>query len=218
MIGVQEEKNIYLSNFLQFEKELAADGNSPVHRLRKAAMKRFTELGFPTTRNEDWKFTNVASIARVPFRLADRQDNALSDLELKRVAPRIGECHRLVFMNGHYVSELSSAGLGRNLAAFLDIHPEWVEPYLARYADYDNHAFTALNTAFLRDGAFLHIPKGEVIERPIHLVFLSTASGEPAVCHPRTLIVAGESSQATIVESYLGTEDSEYFTNAVTEI
>src|SRR6516162_1640154 len=105
MIGVQEEKNTYLSEFSRFEKELAEHPDSSVHRLRRAAIKRFTELGFPTTRNEDWKFTNVAPIARVPFRLAQRQDKALTELELKRLGPRIGECHRLVLVDGHYVRE-----------------------------------------------------------------------------------------------------------------
>jgi Fe-S cluster assembly protein SufD len=106
------------------------------------------------------------------------------------------------------------ASLGRNF----ETNPEQVEPHLAQYASYRGHAFTALNTAFLEDGAFVSIARGKVVEEPIHLLFLSTTHGEGAVCHPRSLILAGEGSQATVIESYVGTGDDVYFTNAVTEI
>ena len=87
-----------------------------------------------------------------------------------------------------------------------------------RYARFQSHAFVALNTAALEDGAFIVLPRNAVVEEPIHLLFVSTADGHPTVSHPRTLILAGENSQATIVESYAGPKASVYFTNAVTEI
>jgi len=105
-----------------------------------------------------------------------------------------------------------------SLAVALSTHRELMGPHLARYANYEEHAFTALNTALMRDGAFVNIPDGKVVEEPIHLLFLSIAGREPTVSHSRNLIVVGKNSQATIVESYVGLGDKVYFTNAVTEI
>src|SRR5581483_5050263 len=97
--------------------------------------------------------------------------------------------------------------------------PASVEGYLGRVAGFEQHAFTALNTAFLEDGAVVVIGKNRIVEEPIHLLYVGAApDGEPVVFHPRTLIVAGENSQATVIESYVGTEGGVYFANAVTEV
>ena len=96
--------------------------------------------------------------------------------------------------------------------------PELVQQHLARYADYESNAFTALNTAFVHEGAFVHIPKGVQVENPIRLLFLTTSENEETVAHPRVLIVAGEDSKASIIEAYKGVSDGQYFTNAVTEV
>jgi Fe-S cluster assembly protein SufD len=93
-----------------------------------------------------------------------------------------------------------------------------LEPYLARYARYQDHSFVALNTAFIEDGAFVSIPSGKIVEEPIHLFFVSTAAGEATVSHPRNLILVGNDSQVTIVESYVGLNHGVTWTNAVTEI
>jgi Fe-S cluster assembly protein SufD len=225
MIDVQEEKNTYLANFSRFEREAGAGGPPGLHRLRKAALKRFTELGFPTLRNEDWRFTNVAALAQIPFKLASRpHEHGLMVEQLERAGLPAGNYPRLVFVNGWYAPELSARGtlpegvtVG-SLAQALETHPEWVEPHLARYARHQDLAFTALNTAFIRDGAFVRVPKGTVVEEPVYLLFVTTTAGEASVAHPRNLILAGESSQLTLVEAYLGLEDEVYFTNAVTEL
>jgi Fe-S cluster assembly protein SufD len=222
MIDVMAERDLYLSTFAQFEK--APSGNAPpwVHHLRKEAIERFAELGFPTLHDEEWRFTPVTPLARVPFQLAGRDRPALSSERLAQLAPDAGDAHRLVFMNGHFAEGLSSisglSGTAASLAAALQAHPDRLQPHLARHARFDEHPFVALNTAFLRDGALLLIPKGMVVEKPIHLVFVSTAPGQPTVSHPRNLVVLGENSQATLVESYVGSEGEVYFTNAVTEV
>jgi Fe-S cluster assembly protein SufD len=225
MIDVKEEKNIYLSNFARFEKESAGNGRPWLDRLRKAAMKRFTELGFPTSRNEDWKFTSVAPIAKIPFRPIVSSDNdRVTSEPLAEAGHTIDDAIQLVFINGHYAPGVSSLPrlpdgvIVTGLAAALHEHTELIEPHLARYAAYREHAFTALNTAFIRDGAFLYIPEGKLIDRPIHLLFVATKAGEGSVAHPRNLIIARSRSQATIVESYAGLDEQVYFTNGVTEI
>ncbi len=227
MIDVKVKREIapYLSGFAQVEAALPAGDGTWLHGLRKAALARFAELGFPTTRQEAWRLTSLASLAAVPFKPAPAAEpDAETAARLDREALAEEPHHRLVFVNGRFAAGLSSprplpAGLtAASLAGVLRSEPARVEPHLARYADWRDHPFRALNTAFIADGAFVAIPAGLVVEEPIHLVFVSTMSGEPTVSHPRNLIVAGPGSQAKIVESYLGFGRDVYFTNAVTEL
>src|SRR6516164_4174088 len=140
MTAVKEEKNIYLSNFKRFEKEVDGAGDSWLHRIRKSAIKRFAELGFPTTRNEDWKFTNVDPIAKIPFRPAPAYEpSSVSAEQIDCAAFEIRDSIRLVFVNGQFNPELSTPSDGRdgvvvtNLADVLTAHPAWIEPYLTRF-------------------------------------------------------------------------------------
>jgi Fe-S cluster assembly protein SufD len=224
MIEVQEEKNVHTANFAEFEREAAALGSAEVQRTRRAALRRFSELGFPNQRNEDWRFTNVAPLAKIPFKLAARDKSELNLKELEEVACPLGSSVRLVFINGHFAPELSSARklpagvVVDSLAEALQRQSEFVESHLGKYAKYQNQPFTALNTAFIRDGALVSIPRGKVLEDPIYLLFVTTTRGEGSVAHPRNLIVVGENSQVRLVEAYVGLEEELYFTNAVTEL
>src|SRR5919106_1290513 len=195
--------DFYRSNFAQFEKEMMPNGQAWTHPIRRAALARFAELGFPTTHHEEWKYTNVAPIARTPFQLAPRPspEQAAEALAAATIADLT--CTQLVFVNGHYVPELSSprplpSGVQvGSLAAVLAGAPSQVEPYLARYAGYEEHAFVALNTAFMQDGAFVFIPSGRVVAEPIHLVFIALTRGEATVTYPRNLMVLDDGAQAT---------------------
>jgi Fe-S cluster assembly protein SufD len=195
--------------------------------LREAAFARFAELGLPTTQDEEWKYTSLAPLAQVQFTPAVEDKLHGPTLEqLDRLAggPPGDGAVRLVFVDGHHRPELSShaASYGRafigSLAAALAERPELVERELARHADYQRDALVALNTAFIEDGAFIYLPAGEVLQAPIHLLFVSTSPGTATVSQPRNLIVAGAGSQATVVETYAGLFDNVYFTNAVTEV
>ncbi|MBI3951555.1 MAG: Fe-S cluster assembly protein SufD [Acidobacteria bacterium] len=224
MIQVAEEKDIYLSHFARLEAELSAQAPSWLHSIRQAAMDRFAQLGFPTTRKEDWRFTNVAPIVKIPFQLTGSDSKPVIAQTLQHFTFGQWVCHQIVFINGHFSQELSSLGslpkgvLVQGLGTILTSDPERLLPHLARYASWEEHAFVALNTAFIEDGAFVYIPKGMVVEDPIHLLFISTGDQQPTISHPRTLIVAEANSQAKIVQSYVGLEGSVYFTNAVTEL
>ncbi len=221
---VMDKQNTYASDFERFEREAGADVPSWVPPLRKAAFSRFAELGFPTRHHEEWRFTNVTPIAETPFALARHRQDRVTAGDLARVAFDLPSSPQLVFVNGRFAPEISAlrplpqgvlvGGLGEALRA----DPMTVEPHLARHAGFEHQPFVALNTAFLQDGAFVFVPKNTVVEEPIHLLFVSTAPGKAAVSHPRTLIVVGENSQATLIESYAGLEQDVYFTNAVTEI
>lgn len=222
----------YLSDFALFERSTGAGEPSWIRQVRKAAISSFAELGFPTTRHEEWKYTNVAPLAKIRFARAEPGRNGVS---ADALAPAtLGElpCATLVFVNGHYSPQLSSfrslskGVIAGSLAAALRADPGSAEPHLARYARHEEHPLVALNTAFIEDGAFVHVPKGQVVEGPIHLLYVSTSPfdlahdrrGIPGVSHPRNLIVVDDGSQATIVESYVGLGRDVYFTNAVTEI
>ncbi|MFQ5816518.1 MAG: Fe-S cluster assembly protein SufD [Terriglobia bacterium] len=224
MIRVTEHQDAYLSSFTQRERALAGHGRPWLDRIRKDAILRFADLGFPTMRKEQWKFTSVAPIAKMPFQPAGVAGNGLTPEKLQRLPFADLGCSRLVFVNSRYRPELSLLhGLPEgvrsgSLAAALGSEERFLEEHLARYAAFQEHAFVALNTAFLNDGAFIYIPKGRVVEKPIHLLFVSTAGAEAVVSHPRTLIVMGPDSEATIIESYLGLGNGVYFTNAVNEL
>jgi Fe-S cluster assembly protein SufD len=222
---IPADKEPYLAAFARFARALPGNGRSWTEPLRRRAIDRFAEVGFPTTKEEAWRFTSVAPITRVPFQLAapgvaPRVDPAV----LERLTFEPWECSHLVFVNGHYAPDLSRlrplpAGvLVGSLAEALAANRDRVEPHLAQVADVASHAFAALNTAFMQDGAFVHVPRGTVVDEPIHLLFVSATEGEPTVSYPRTLVVAEAGSQVTIVESYVGPGNDVYLTNAVTEI
>jgi Fe-S cluster assembly protein SufD len=224
MRDLTEARDLYRGHFARFETELTKNGQSWTYPIRKEAIARFAELGFPTIRDEDWKYTNVAPIVQVPFRPARYEPGQVKTDLLATVGfGKLSE-FRLAFVNGQYSKELSSLrhlpeGMKvESLAAAISFEASSVEPHLGRYANYRNHTFIALNTALMRDGALIYVPAGKVIEEPIHLLFISTTAGDATVSHPRNLIVIGAGSQATIIESYLGLKGERYFTNAVTEL
>ena len=187
--------------------------------IRQDAGRRFAESGFPTTRDEEWRFTNVSSIAKTQFSPApaDLNEEAAELLDQHLVLNEVGT--RLVFINGRYSpghSTCQKLPQGIRATPLREANGA-VEAHLARYAEYRDRAFVALNTANFDDGACIEIPKGVVVEEPIHLVFFATGGDVPVISHPRSLVVIGPGSLATVVESYLG-HGAKYFTNAVTEI
>jgi Fe-S cluster assembly protein SufD len=219
-----EEKDRYLESFARFEKSVAGNGQAWLVPIRRTAIACFADLGFPTTHDEDWRFTNVSPITRIPFQSAQHGDVKLAPQEIELFKFQGLLCNQIVFVNGRYSPELSSLralpkGIKVNsLAQTLTNNRDTLEPHLARYAEYQQDAFSALNTAFMEDGAFVYIPKGVVLDEPIHILYVSTATSAPAIIHPRNLIVAEDDSQATVVEDYVSLTNDVYFSNVVTEV
>lgn len=224
MIAVAHEVDRYRENFSRLEAGAAGKNWAWFQPVRRAALARFADLGFPTTRDEDWRFTNVAPIARTAFAPAPDGGVAPARQALERFDFPGLAGSRLVFVNGRYAPELSSlrplpAGVTvASLVHALPVHPDLIQAHLGRYAEYHQDAFTALNTAFVEDGAFVSIRRGTVLEEPIHLLYVSTETPAPIITHPRNLIVAGEDSQVTVVEDYASLGDGVSFCNAVTEV
>ena len=217
----------YRSDFRTFEDNLPSGGPAWLGDLRKQGIASFNALGFPTASrgNEEWKYTNVLPIARAEFEYPFQVDtNGVNAPTIRELAPWVEGWTRLVFVDGRYSESLSGPGhptngvRAANLADAASQDGDLVERHLGRQAGVVEDGFTAINSAFLRDGAFVHVPDGSVPDSPLHLVFLTTRRAGPAVSHPRTLIVVGRNSGLTVVESYVSMSDGPYFTNAVTEI
>jgi len=208
--------------FEGLQQQLGGDVPSWVQRRRGEGLAQFATKGFPSTRLEDWKYTSVAGIEAKAFNLARDVDVAISPGDLKPATFQLEAAAELVFVNGHLsqrlsvVRDLPPAVRVEDLRGALD-DPS-VESNLGRLASPDSHSFVALNDALLRDGAFIQVPDGVSVEKPIHLLFLSTNDGEPIVISPRILVVAGNSAQLTLVESWKGLGGGTYFNNVVVEI
>jgi Fe-S cluster assembly protein SufD len=183
-----------------------------------------TQKGFPTPEDEDWRYTNVEPILRTPFEPARYESNGLSSKILSHPAFKQTKGCRIVVVNGFYSEDLSSlTAFPRgmvvcSLAKAMSMHADRVQPHLGRYADHENQAFVALNTALMVDGVFLDVPRGTIIENPIHLIFIAGGGNKATLSNPRSLMVLGANSQTVLVETYIGLEGEPYFTNTVMEL
>ena len=215
-----------VASFVDDFRQNPPSGPTWLAPVRRTAIDRFAAAGFPTPRtDEDWHFTSVAPISEsewTPLFHAGGQVHP-DDLAPFKFGASSGNWFEMVFVNGRFTPELSHlrglpAGVRvAQLGDAADKDDALVRRYLTTLAPTDI-AFTALNTAFMTEGALIHIPADVVVEHPIHLLYVTDAEGARGVTFPRTLIVAGRHARATIVESYVGVGDAVYFTNAVTEV
>ena len=216
-----KERVPFIEAYESFERSLGFQGEA-VKRLRREGLEVFEEIGLPSKRQEEWRKTNVAALGRTSFR---RASGGTSGLTPEKIRPfLLPDCIDLVFVNGRFSAELSRPDtlpegvFAGSLADAMARHGDLVEKHLGRHAD-GKHPFVALNTAHVEDGAFIHLPRGVAVEKTIHLLFLGTAEdGDAVVSYPRNLFVAEQSSEVTVVESYCGFGDEQYFTCPVTEI
>lgn len=185
--------------------------------LHKAGLAHFAELGLPTTKHEEWRFTNVQPLAALPLALPGAAAIAEADLAAHGF-PGLA-AHRLVFVDGRFAPALSSPPAPGLWAGSLAAHPPAeLRQHLARQARYDDNPFAALNTAFLDDGFAVHVPAGHAAPVPLHVLYVSTGARANALIQPRTLLVAERGSQVRVLEHHLGLRDTVTVTNAVTEI
>jgi len=210
----------YLDQFRQAE----ATGPQWLATVRQRAMARFEEVGFPTTRNEDWHFTSPAPIAEASFAPMPAGMGALTAAGLTPWLLGQPEWPLLVFVNGRFMPALSSVSTGdgvkvMSLAAAMVEEPSLLERHLTQRADIEDPAqvFSAINTGLMSDGAVVQFQTGRVAETPVHLLFLSDPAAEGGVSHPRVLLVAERGAQGSVIEQYAGAGATGYFTNALTE-
>ncbi len=220
--NMTKSKDTFLTHFEQLENQ-GSGAAAWLLPTRKAAFARFAEDGFPTTRDEDWRYTNVAPIAGGSF---TRGCEVESKVTTKQIEPFLftDDCMLLVCINGQYMSELSQLGeipeglVVCNLSEAAQSHSDIVEAHLARVASTKQAPLAALNTAMMDDGLFVYIKKGVTVTKPIHILFLTDADNGAVSTHPRNLIVAEASSQVSVVETYGTLSGKSHFTNAATEI
>jgi Fe-S cluster assembly protein SufD len=219
----------YVDALRSTRARLPGSGIPWMQRLRDRAAARLTEHGFPTTRWEDWKYTDTQPLQKRAFNPVVKDANAVAEQVIEPYQQAIEpyqldelKTHRLVFVDGHYAPALSQVGAASEgviiepFAQALPRHVDLIEPHLARYADMNANPFVALNTMLMSDGLFLYLPAGTAIETPIHLLYLSTVDG--GTSQLRNLVIAGESAEATLIEHYVGAAEIASWANAVTEI
>jgi Fe-S cluster assembly protein SufD len=203
-----------------------ADSPEWLRQLRHDAFARFEALGFPTTRNEDWHFTSVTPIAERTFTPVAHGPGtgALSPADVAALVIGDPSWHRLVFVNGRFEPELSAFSAlpaevrVMTLAEALQESPEFVAEHLGKLAAYRKDTFTALNTALAQNGVVIHVPRGVVVDEPVHIVHITDAQASATAIHPRLLAVVDALAHVALVESYASTGTASYFTNAVAEI
>jgi len=209
VMSAREHEDAYLAAFAG----ATLPGGARLRRTRQAAIERFSALGFPTTHDEAWKYTNLAPFLKTPYQPAPP---ASFNGELPAASPGAA---RLVFVNGRFAPELSKtqALAGLKLSRLRDAFTRRsIVDRIGATAAFDTNAMVALNTAMFADGALIEIADGAVLDAPVELLFVAAAEG--AVAYPRNLILAGRDSQARIVETYLSSGAAGYFTAAVTEV
>ncbi|PKB72447.1 MAG: Fe-S cluster assembly protein SufD [SAR202 cluster bacterium Io17-Chloro-G6] len=222
----------YFADFQSLSQGPGAGAPSWLQDIREDAWSRFSDTGFPTARrgNERWKYTNVGPIAKIDFGLPFSTTLANGTKTLAPSYQLDGPAvYHLVYVDGRFSDDLSSTAAGSggvtaaSLATAVADSSLDLESHIGRYAPLDDDdGFAALNTAFLHDGAYIHVADGHSEKVIIRISYVTTditnGDSSPKVTHPRTLAVAGRNTDVTVVESYTGPKDSVYFTNAVTEI
>jgi Fe-S cluster assembly protein SufD len=220
---IKQENNIWESIYSQ---QTSCTKPGWAARLRESALARFRDLGFPSVKDEEWKYTNVAPLTKLEFQGATETTPPLSKAQVTALGCPEAVGSELVFVNGVLQKELSSmnelptAVVAMDLAEAIntEAHQELIREHLARGVDYNVNGFVALNTALVAGGAFILIPQNTEISKPISLLFIGDANERNVVSFPRVLVVAAEHSNATLVESYVSTGSGTSFTNTVVEI
>lgn len=219
VLATYDTMDQYIAAFEQVIQEVP---EGAIRSLRQEAFERFKELGFPTTKVEDWKYTDTAFLARTEFHVPEQE--VLTDADIEPFLIPGFEGRRLVFLDGRYqtkVSDPSKLPDGVTFGNLLDAMQntsEVLNALLGTIAPHKDYHYAALNTAFFQDGLFLHVPKNIAVETPIQLIFLTSGKEAHTLNFPRNLIVLEEGAQATVVETYGSLGDQVTFTDTVTEI
>lgn len=222
MSNVNEIKNWYLKNFEQFENSLNGDRFSSISNLRKEALNKFSELDFPTTKDEEWKYTSIAPLLQHNFK-PDFEKHSITKEQVNEFTFESLEPNVVVVVNGLYYPELTTLNdipegvtVG-SISKAISSNSPLVEKHFGKYAEFGTHIFTSLSTAFTKDGVFIHVPEGKIVEQPIHILFITISGNEKLLVQPRNLFIADKNSQVTIIEHFVNIDSEIYFTNTVTE-
>lgn len=216
-----ELKDKLLASFMAFEEKI--DTNSELHELRSHAIKNFENKGFPTKKEEAWKYTSLNAILKNDFSVFPKKENAIEFKDVKKYFLHEIDTYKVVFIDGIFSSFLSSTthdGLDVCLMSSALTKPKYkmvVDTYFNQIASKEE-SLTSLNTAFSLEGAYINIPKSKVVEKPIEIIYFSTGNEAALMVQPRNLIIVGENAHVQIVERHQSLNSNPVLTNSVTEI
>jgi Fe-S cluster assembly protein SufD len=215
-------KDQLLAAFRTNEELMNGASKTPFHQLRRSALKQFDLLGFPTIRHEEWKYSNVNGLFKEAFDLDDTTTLTANDLDPLEIPNLDGNI--IYIVNGRYRPELSriiSPESQVQITSFADAikaDPDFIGSHFARYADYQENAFTALNTALANDGVVIRVPDNTTVEQPIIIRFITDARDKNIAAQPRNLITVGKNAEVMVAEAYRTLGERSSFVNVVTEI
>jgi Fe-S cluster assembly protein SufD len=216
-----ELKDKLLASFMAFEEKI--DTHSELHEVRSNAIKNFENKGFPTKKEEAWKYTSLNAILKNDFSVFPKKDNAIEFKDVKKYFLHEIDTYKVVFIDGIFSSFLSSTthdGLDVCLMSSALTKPKYkmvIDAYFNQIASKEE-SLTSLNTAFSLEGAYINIPKSKVVEKPIEIIYFSTGTEAALMVQPRNLIVVGENAHVQIVERHQSLNSNPVLTNSVTEI
>lgn len=214
-------KEKLVSSFMAFENNVDVD--HPVHDIRSEAIKNFETKGFPTKKEEAWKYTSLNSLLKVDFSVFPKKETSLEYKDVKRYFLHEIDSYKIVFVDGvysSYLSETTHDGVDICLMSSALNKPTYkavIDVYFNKIASKDD-SLTTLNTAFSREGAYIYIPKNKVPKKPIEIIHFSTGNEAAMMLQPRSLIVAEENAELQVIERHQSLTTNEVFTNSVTEI
>ena len=218
---MEQLKEKLVSSFVVLENELNNPEWASVFDVRQEAMHRFEKEGFPTKRNEEWKYTNLKPILKHDYKLLPNADDALEFKDVKRYFLNDVDTYRIVFVNGIFSSWLSkTTHHGYDICTFSSALKRFkpaIEKHFGKYASKEE-SMVALNTAFAKDGAYIHVPKNAVVNKPIEIVFFTTGAGSEVMTQPRNLVLVEENAQVQIIERHQSLTENAVLTNVVTEV
>ncbi|HLO74439.1 MAG TPA: Fe-S cluster assembly protein SufD [Flavobacterium sp.] len=216
-----ELKDKLLASFMAFEEKI--DTHSDLHELRSNAIKNFENKGFPTKKEEAWKYTSLNAILKNDFSVFPKKENAIEFKDVKKYFLHEIDTYKVVFIDGIFSSFLSSTthdGLDVCLMSSALTKPKYkmvVDTYFNQVASKEE-SLTSLNTAFSLEGAYINIPKSKVVEKPIEIIYFSTGNEAALMVQPRNLVIVGENAHVQIVERHQSLNSNPVLTNSVTEI
>ena len=216
-----ELKEKLLSSFMAFEEQI--DVHSELHDVRTTAIKNFEDKGFPTKKDEAWKYTSLNAILKNDFTVFPKEENNIQYSDVKKYFLHEIDTYKVVFIDGIFSSHLSSTthdGIDVCLMASALSRPKYkmvIDTYFNQIANKDD-SLTSLNTAFANEGAYINIPKSKVADKPIEIMYFSTGNEAALLVQPRNLVIVGENSHVQIIERHQSLNENPVLTNSVTEI
>ena len=213
-----------VDHYLSEYQRLHGDAQDWLHSHRSSALDVFNQQGFPSTRHEAWKYTDVRGLLKHRFVVADSGKKELDKANLESLRFAELDCHELVFINGHFsqshsnIDGLENGIILTALSRADDAMRKEVETQLESHSTVEKHGFAALNAAFVTDGAVIRVPANVEVEKPIHLVFFTDSDESALISHSRNLVQLGENARATVIESYAGVNGRDYCTNTLSQV